>query len=234
MLPEARGCWAKVREGVSLCVDKVCLGLDKVRERAAKVYETVRYAWAFCLATYRVSVLHRFMCTREFWIYKVCAINEDDGSCVSVTKMFRPEAWEESVRVATGWKLARFRADVRYLAHGKKFRLVLRPGDTCTFPPCAQRHRGGPKGVMAAELCGPEATINITPRVLKYQGPLKDFHQGLGLRVGVVDMFPFDDPEELDAHFESMRLVDAQARTVDVPLSCADVASALASGQKRD
>lgn len=219
--------WTKARE----CAARV---VDRVSERVAKWYETLRYLWAFCLATYRVSVLQRFICTREFWVYKVCAINEDSGSVAGVTRMFRPEAWEHSVRLATGWKRAPLRVEVRYLAHGKKFRLVLRPGDTCTFPPYTQRHRGGPKGVMAAELCGEETTVNITPRVLKYQGPLKDFHLGLGLRVGVVDMFPYDDAQELDMRFHTMRIVDAHARTVDIPLSCPDVASSLASRQKSD
>lgn len=202
---------------------------------AARAWEQVRYAWALTLATYRVGVLQRFLCDQEFWVYKVSAVNEEDGTDANVTKMFDPEAWEASVRLCTRWTASRIRADVRYLAHGKKFRMVLRPGDACTFPPIPERHRGGPKGVMAAELVGPgDLAVNITPRVLKYQGPAKDFHRGMGLRVGVTDLFPFDDADELKHNFSALRVVDARARVLDLPIDCPDLAAELVSDQKSD
>ena len=199
--------------------------------RAKKSWESARYAWALLLATYRVAVLQKFMVTQDFWIYKVCALNEVTGKDAIVTTFFAPKTWEDSVRVATGWKERAIRVDVRYLAHGKKFRMVLRPGDTCDFPSFPGRHRGGPKGVMAAELVGDDVCVNITPRLLKYQGPAKDFHER---RVAVTDLFPYDDPAELTMNFRELRVVDARARRLRIPVTCTDIAQALAEESKED
>lgn len=194
----------------------------------AGAVEKARYAWALLVATYRVSVVQRHMASQDSLVYKVCALNEDTGEDATVTRGFDPRSWEPSVRAATGWGTANLRVDVRYLAHGRKYRLVLRPGQACSFPLAPERHRGGPKGVMAAELVGNDVSVNITRRVHKYEGPAKDFHGGVGLHVGVTDMFPMDDPEELHHNFHTLRIVDAHARLLTIPTTCDDVASALA------
>lgn len=205
-----------------------------LREASATTVENARCAWALATAAWRVTVLQKFMNDDRFMVYKVVAFNEDTGQDKNVTRHFDPKEWEESVRVATGWYIRPVRADVRYMAHGKKYRLVLRPGDTCELTEVPEKHRGGPKGVMAAELVGDEATVDITRRVLKYQGPLKDFHGGMGLRVGVTDMFPFDAPAELCLNFHALRVVDAHARVVHIPVTCDDVATALAAASKAE
>lgn len=203
-------------------------------DSSKEAVQTIRCVWAVAVAALRVSVLQRFMNDNKFTVYKVCAFNEDTGEDLNVTRGFDASEWEESVRVASGWYTQPVRADVRYMAHGKKYRMVLRPGDTCELTEVPERHRGGPKGVMAAELVGEEATVNITRRVLKYQGPQKDFHRGMGLRVGVTDMFPFDDADELKLNFQTMRVVDAHARVHDIPVTCDDLAAALAATSKTD
>lgn len=202
----------------------------------ARAAERARCFWVLLAATWRVAVLQRYLCSQAFWIYKVVAINEASGSDANVTKTFVPGAWESTIRLVTGWKDAPLRLDVRYLAYGRKYRLILRPGDACTFPEFPERHRGGPKGVMAAELVGEAGVaVDITRRVLKYQGPAKDFHRGMGARVGVTDMFPFDDTEELLHNFSELRIIDAHARVVRVPIGCDDLAAALGGDhQKRE
>lgn len=200
------------------------------RERSRRLVERVRCAWAVILAAYRVAVLRRIIASPACDVYKVVALNEETGDDANVTAWFDPEEWEESVRVATRWGTDRFRVDVRYVAHGKKYRLVLRPGDSYALSDAPERHRGGPKGVMAAELVGDEATVDITRRILKYQGPMKDFHRGMGLRVAVTDLFPFDDPAELKVNFLALRVVDARAHVVHIPVACDDLAVALGLG----
>lgn len=203
-------------------------------DKARRAIETARCAWAVCVATYRVAVLRRLIACAECDVYKVVAVNEETGEDRNVTAVFDAGEWEESVRVATRWFSERIRVDVRYVAHGKKYRLVLRPGDSYALSEAPERHRGGPKGVMAAELVGDEASVNITRRILKYQGPLKDFHRGMGLRVGVADLFPFDDPNELKVNFQALRIVDARARVVVVPMSCDDLGATLGAEAKTD
>ena len=192
-------------------------------------WERVRYAWAFLKAAWRFYIVARFLHNTDFAVYKALAINEDTSECAKVTAVFDRENWENSVRIATGWTTPRIRADVRYMAHGRKYRLVLRPGDACAFAAVPERHRGGPKGVMAAMLRarGDLVGVDITRRVLKYQGPNKDFHSAMNLKVGVLDMFPYDDAEELKDYFHTLYVVDAQARTHIMPLVCRDIKGAL-------
>lgn len=203
--------------------------------KADAAWEKARVAWALTVATYRVSVLQRYMAGAELVVYKVVAFDEERDVDAVVTKAFDAERWEESVRAATGWSLdVPLRVEVRYLSRGRKYRLVLRPGDECVLPEVPDRHRGGPKGVMAAELVGDDVRVNITRRVHKYEGPLKDFHRGMGLRVGVADMFPYDDIVELALNFHTLRIVDAHARVLHIPLDADDVTRAMAAGVKAD
>lgn len=194
----------------------------------AWAWERVRYAWALTTATWRVSVVQRYLLASPYSLLKVVALNEDDGTDATVTVAFEPARWEDSVRAFTGWATQKLRVEVRYLSHGHKYRAVLRPGDAFETPEALERHRGGPKGVMAAELVGPDGlVVDVTRRVHKYQGPTKDFHSGKGLRVSVLDMFPMDDTAELLDHFTVLRIVDARARLVDVPIDCPDLGAFL-------
>lgn len=207
---------------------------------AERVWEKARVAWALAVATYRVAVVRRFMATADLVVYKVCAFDERGGRDEVVTRFFDASRWEESVRAGLGWAPdVPLRVEVRYLSRGRKYRLVLRPGDACDLPAPADRHRGGPKGVMAAELVGEgeggeAVTVNVTRRLHKYEGPLKDFHRGGGLRVGVVEMFPFDDADELRHNFHTLRLVDAHARVLLLPVDTPDLAGAIAARVKAD
>lgn len=190
------------------------------------IYERLRYAWAFVKATYRIYFLQRFANPMPMMVYKVVAVNEDTETEQNVTRLFRPGAWEASVRLATGWTSKNIRADVRYLSEGRKYRVILRPGEAWSLPDGPTRYRGGPKGVMSASMHGDGRAVNVTARVLKYQGPLKDFHHSLGHRVGVMDMFPLDDLDELYQNFEFIRIIDAHAHMFDIPVDCDDVANA--------
>lgn len=207
-----------------------------VRDAASKAYECALYAWVWLTALWRVHVLKQVMSTSEFWVYKVVALNDDEDSDANVTKYFAvgswssmPSWWEDRVRMVTGWTSPNIKLDVRYLSHGRKFRLVLRPGDKCTLPEDLERHRGGPKGVLCAEMVADENTVDVTPRVLKYQGPAKDFHKSLGLRVAVRDMWPKDEPEELAHMYDGLRIIDSNLHTVAVPFACEDIAEFLST-----
>ena len=108
------------------------------------------------------------------------------------------------------------RLEVRYTAHGKPYRLILREKDTLSFPPYdpAEPRCPCPKGIISARLVNPEKNVDhdVTPRVCKYQGPKADFHAGLGAYVRVQDMFPFDDQADNAVRFKSMRVMDVTGR----------------------
>ena len=125
-------------------------------------------------------------------------------------RFFNPETWEDDARDATGWD--RLRLEVRYRVGTQKFRMVLRPGDVCVFPP-PPRARGFPLTVLAASLHG-SIDVDVTHRVLKYAGFNRDFH---GTRVTVRDMFPFDDHDDNAQRYTHMRVIDTLARTHTIP-----------------
>ncbi len=156
--------------------------------------------------------------------YRIYAFNEggDPGFHREIpVRYFCPETWERDIQDLTGWDA--IRVEIRYILRHKKYRLVLRPGDTCTFPPYPEPAAPAlrlPRGVLSARLQGAPGSgidTDITPRVLKYQGPKGDFHAGLGLKVRLFDMLPFDDHADNALRFTHLRLVDTNARITDFP-----------------
>lgn len=184
------------------------------------------------------------LCTakrRDDWaVYRVYAFEEPDNLDKNAdagdvrldehkfhelpARFFDPETWESDTQDATGWD--RVRVEVRYRHGNGKYRMVLRPGDTCVFPPPA-KPRGFHLAVLAASLHGKSVDFDVTRRVLKYQGANKDFH---GTRVTVRDMFPFDDHDDNAVRFSHLRVMDTTARVRTIPyLSNACVSPAAAS-----
>jgi len=160
-------------------------------------------------------------------LYKVYAFNEalGDGDAGGFYRelsphLFDPDCWEDLVANATGW--TNFRVEIRYTYRHKKYRMVLRRGNACVFPPYSEPSAPTcrlPKGVLSARLQGPlgsDIQCDVTRRVLKYQGPRGDFHAGLGLKVRLQDMFPFDDHNDNAARFTHLRVLDTMARVHDM------------------
>lgn len=158
--------------------------------------------------------------------YRVYVFNEGEEPGffkeIPVT-FFDAASWEADAREITKW--TSFRMEVRYTFRHKKYRLVLRPGDTCTFPPYHEPSAPAcrlPKGVLSARLQGPlgsDIDCDVTQRVMKYQGPKGDFHAGLGLKVRLHDMFPFDDHADNTTRFSHLRMMDTTARLHDLSYS---------------
>ena len=192
----------------------------------AAVWEWARMAYAGASAWLRVR-----LCTakrRDDWaVYRVYAFEEPDNRDDNVddegghvadghkfhelpARFFDPDTWEDDAKDATGWD--RLRVEVRYRVGGNKFRMVLRPGDECVFPP-PPRARGFPLAVLAASLHG-GVDVDVTRRVLKYQGATRDFH---GTHVTVRDMFPFDDHDDNAHRYSALQIVDTLARVRSIP-----------------
>lgn len=159
-------------------------------------------------------------------LYRVYVFNESEepGYYREVAPTyFEPATWERDAKELTGWP--KLRVELRYVFRQKKYRMVLHPGDQCPFPPYKEPSAPAcrlPKGVLSARLQGPlGSTIDcdVTTRVMKYQGPRGDFHAGLGLRVHVQEMFPFDDHVDNAGRFSHLRIMDTSARLHDLPYS---------------
>ena len=156
--------------------------------------------------------------------YQIYVFNEGDEPGFHrdlPVRFFDPGTWERDARELTGWTA--FRVEVRYVFRHKKYRMVLHRGDVCTFPPYQEPQAPAcrlPRGVLSARLQGALGTDidhDVTARVMKYQGPKGDFHAGLGLRVGLFEMFPFDDHADNAARYTHLRVMDTTGRLIDLP-----------------
>lgn len=218
----------------------------------ARVDMALAAAWAWCQHAARKAVytVHLVAVLARSWVrttvktaraagaaagggghgpsaYQVYVFNEDEGQrdggfhCDMSPTFLSPSTWEQDARDYTSW--SKFRVELRYVFRNKRYRMVLRPGDACIFPPyesdASEPRCRLPKGVLSARLQGPPGSgidHDVTSRVLKYQGPRGDFHSGLGLRVRLQDMFPFDDHSDNGARFTHLRVLDTMARVHDL------------------
>jgi hypothetical protein len=176
-----------------------------------KVWLYVAWSWA-------TGNLHRHVrskSTPEWRITAALAFCEDTGDFKDISHWFFPGDWQEDVDTFLGWK--RVRIDVRYVhtsQFGKvtKYRMVLRNGDACVFPPRLETTPRGPRGVLAARLeplVADANPVDVTSRVIKYAGPARDFHAGQGLSVRPLDCFPCDDHDALADRFKALVIIDA-------------------------
>lgn len=155
--------------------------------------------------------------------YRVYLFNQGTGVGFHrevAPRYFDPQTWEQDAADLTGW--TDFRAEIRYILRNKKYRMVLHRGDACAFPPYQEPQAPAcrlPKGVLSARLqgsLGSDIDWDVTSRVMKYQGPKGDFHAGLGLRVTLHEMFPFDDHADNSSRFTHLRMMDTMGRLHDV------------------
>jgi len=235
-----------------------------------RLWTTVRLCEQLALAWIKSTFRARFGSPAPEWtLQSAHAVCDASADFLDVTPFFDAASWEEDVHRVSGWD--RFRVDVRYhhtSRYGKisKYRMVLRNGDDCPFPPPPlKRGVGGPRGVLMAKLIPhdvsgdhstglsgdhstglsgdhstglsgdhstdlsgdhstdlsgdpsvnqdlaspPAREVDVTGRLLKYAGPDKDFHAGVGLRVRVLDCFPFDNTDMLRARFACLHVTDA-------------------------
>lgn len=156
--------------------------------------------------------LFRSACPPIDWnIVAVYAFN-DEGRFMDVTTMFDParKDWDQAVSQYTGWPISK--VEVRYVSRvGTKYRMVLRPGDSCPFPPSLTCARG--KGFLSATIV-PDSGIpgakpvDVTARLRKYAGPLRDFHAHSGCSVRASDVLPMDDWDYVTQRFKKLVVTD--------------------------
>ncbi len=135
--------------------------------------------------------------------YKIYAFNETAAG--NFHELFPAKRCElADVRSKLGWE--KYRIEMRYMFHGKKYRAVYRHDDEQDFPPKrAMKMVIAPKVVSACLIRRADGKhIDVTDRVRKYLGPDRDFHAKIGLYVRVQDMFPFDDHDDNAERFEAL------------------------------
>jgi hypothetical protein len=138
-------------------------------------------------------------------ILSIRAFNEGPSQDDHKIEHFRPrESFvkiRETVETILGWE--KYRIEVKYMSHGSKYRAIYRKEnestESTTFPP---RKRIGPvttPRIVCATLHMHDGTwSDVTDKVIKYHGPNRDFHSGLGLKLVVSDAFPWERPDSID------------------------------------
>jgi hypothetical protein len=187
--------------------------------RALVTYALIFYA----IVRHYLSSLLRFFRSnpRPSYVYRALLLDDQNADFVDVTQWMISDDkrqilqnWEELVRETyPEWET--WRLEVRYMYLQRKYRLVLRPGDTLEWPPSTEKILG-PTGVLSACLIpkdgDPSGEVDITARVKKYCGPDFAFKYGVRIR----DMFPFDDIETNAAHFAAVRMICISPETKNI------------------
>lgn len=145
------------------------------------------------------------------------------GLFKDITHDFDPATWEEDIEQITGWPVEK--VEVRYVftsafSKTSKYRMVLRPGDSCPFPPPSDPGLHSARrgiGIVSAFLepdpvIADAKSVNVTNRLRKYAGPDKDFHAHWGLKVRCADILPVDDWDFVTQRFKKLSVIDMHFR----------------------
>ena len=126
--------------------------------------------------------------------YKCIVFNEDQGSELDFFEYASNMTIQE---IKQKIRLEKYKIEIRYMVHGRKYRIVVRDNENVHFP--IRKELGLKKPtITSASLVrkDTEEEYDVTKRVQKYFGQNNDFNSGLGLKLFVQDLFPFDDHED--------------------------------------
>lgn len=130
----------------------------------------------------------------KFHIDQILVFDESEDPEFAVDYVSPNTSFHDLIKMIA---IPEYRVEVRYVSHGRKMRYVFRNREIVHFPPrrllelkcrksissaCIRYNDGGPR--------------EVTNRVLKYEGPNRDFNSGFNL-ICVKDMFPFHDTDEM-------------------------------------
>ena len=102
-------------------------------------------------------------------------------------------------------RLKKYKIEIRYIVHGRKYRIVVRENENIHFPIRKELGLMKPNIESASLLIKDNGgECDVTERIRKYFGQNKDFNSGLGLKIFVQDMFPFDDHEDNAERFGAL------------------------------
>jgi len=102
-------------------------------------------------------------------------------------------------------RLKKYKIEIRYVVHGHKFRIVVRENEHIHFPIRKELGLMKPHIISASLLIKDSGEeCDVTKRIRKYFGQNRDFNSGLGLKLFVQDMFPFDDHEDNAERFDAL------------------------------
>jgi len=103
--------------------------------------------------------------------------------------------------------LENYKIEVRYTVGTRKYRVVIRENDDIQLPIRKELGIIKPR-IISASLVRKDTgeEYDVTKRVCKYFGQNNDFNSGIGLKIFVHDMFPFDDHEDNSDRFSVLRI----------------------------
>jgi hypothetical protein len=164
----------------------------------------IRLAWQWLLSFVRTHT------APPDWTITAAYAFDDEGRFMDVSAVFQPtDQWAQDTEEYTTWPVSK--VEIRYTSRlGVKYRMILRPGTPCPFPPDLSGPRG--MGFVSAVFLPssvPDAKpIDVTHRLRKYAGPLKDFHAHAGLTVRASDILPMDDWDFFTERFKKLVVTD--------------------------
>jgi len=158
--------------------------------------ERVKFAYLYAKCIY-----HRFMTSKNK--HPKCLIFNEEEETEFDFFEYAPDMPIEEIKQKL--RLKKYKIEIRYVVHGHKFRIVVRENEKIHFPIRKELGLMKPNIVSASLLIkDSEEEYDVTKRIRKYFGQNKDFNSGLGLKLFVQDMFPFDDHEDNAERFDAL------------------------------
>ena len=154
--------------------------------------ETVKMAYLYVKGVYR-----HFMANKKKQ-YKCLVFNEEEENELDFFE-YAPNMTIEEIKKQL--RLKKYKIEIRYVVHGRKYRIVVRENENVHFPIRKELGLKKPTITFASLVRkdteeNAEEDYDVTKRVQKYFGQNNDFNSGLGLKLFVQDLFPFDDHED--------------------------------------
>lgn len=152
---------------------------------------------------------------------RVLAYNLETRGIADLRKdfwMYRKDEWEQAIIDETGWtEPAKLHLYYKSETGKGPFRMVIRPGNKCTFPPYDSEfpslHGCDMSRIQTATLTFRDGgTMDLTRKVRKYEGIHGNFHADLGLHVKVRDIFEWWNDEDLHGARMTVEHMDGTVR----------------------
>lgn len=146
------------------------------------------------------QIFRTFTSKEKFHVDQILVFDESEDPDIAIDYVSPKTSFHDLIKMIA---IPEYRVEVRYVSHGRKMRYVFRGGEIVHFPPRRLLELKCREGISSACIrYNDGGSCDVTTRVLKYEGPNRDFNSNSNI-IHVKDMFPFHDTDEM----ESLKIV---------------------------
>lgn len=133
----------------------------------------------------------------KFHVDKILVFDESEDPDIAIDYVSPKTSFHDLIKMIA---IPEYRVEIRYVSHGRKMRYIFRSGQVAHFPPrrLLELKCSRDRILSARVRYNDGGSRDVTTRVLKYEGPNRDFNSNSNI-IHVKDMFPFHDTDEMES-----------------------------------